>query len=223
LFPKLYAALIFLFLFLLRKKDNLNMKNKLTKIQESILVLSTLQALLDEYRICLTKEKDKSDSVIFSIITSQIIITTCSYLDEWEVLGNLIKEGESHRILTLRKIVKPAISRINKWTDMRQFRNNIIAHNHRIKKENNSFAILNIPRKLNCPNSFYDYILLMGCIFITKNVLLRMFQKEYNEALPIVKNIEDINPINEIKDEKSFKKELDLIRQNIEKSMETLL
>jgi len=199
------------------------MKNDLTKIQDSILILCTLQALLDEYLNCLTKEKEKPESVIFSIISNQIIITSCSYMDEWEELGKLIIEDSSQRILTLRKIVKPAISRINEWTDMRQFRNNIIAHNHRIKKENNSLAIFNISRKLNCPYSFYDYKLLIGCVFITKNVLLRLFQKEYNLSLSSIKNIEDILPFNEIKDEETYRNEFDKVTQNVERLIKTLM
>lgn len=199
------------------------MKYNLTKTQESIIVLCTLQALLDEYLICLTKEKKKPDSVLFSIISSQIIITACSYLDEWELFGKLIKEEQGSRIITLRKITKPVIDRINEWKDMRQFRNNIIAHNHRIKKVNNSLAIFNISRKLNCPYSFFDYKLLIGCIFITKNVLLRMFENEYNRILPILKNINDITPINEIKDEKVYKNELDNLTEDVQILIDTLM
>jgi hypothetical protein len=199
------------------------MKNDLSKTQESILVLCTLHALLDEYLNCLTKEKDNPESVIFSIISNQIIITSCSYMDEWEEFGKLISEDQSQRILTLRKIVKPVISRINKWSDMRQFRNSMIAHNHRIKKENNSLAIFNISRKLNCPYSFYDYKLLIGCIFITKNILLRMFQKEYNQSIPNIKSIEDIVPINEIKDEKTYRNELDNLTQDVQTLIDALM
>jgi hypothetical protein len=197
------------------------MKRKLTKIQESIFVLCTLQALLDEYIKCLTKEKDNSNSVIYSIITSQIIITSCSYLDEWEELGKLTKVENEPKIITLRKTVKPAIDRINQWSDMRQFRNNIIAHNHRIKNENNSLSILYLSRNLNCPATYFDYKLLLGCIYITKNVLLRFFKDEYNLLIPNIKDIEDLSPINEVKNEKSFRKEFDEIVLNVESLIET--
>lgn len=197
------------------------MKNELTKIQESIFVLCTLQALLDEYIKCLTQEKDNSKSVVFSIITSQIIITTCSYLDEWEGFGKLIKTENEPRILILRKTVKPAIDRINQWSDMSRFRNNIIAHNHRIKNNNNSLTIFNLPKSLNCPASYFDYKLLLGCIYITKNVLIRIFKDEYNLLLPNIKNIAEISPINEIKNEKSFRRELDEIVLNVENLIET--
>ncbi|WP_272149186.1 hypothetical protein [Tenacibaculum aiptasiae] len=184
------------------------MKNNLTKTQESILVLCSLQTLLDEYLKCLSKEKNNSNSVIFSVITSQIIITSCSYLEEWEYFARLIKEEQESRIIILRKITKPVIDRINEWKDLRKFRNNMIAHNHRIKKENNSLAIFNLSRSLYCPNSFYDYKLLSGCIFIANRVLLKLFAKEYKEILPQIKNIENITSMNEIKNERDYKKEL---------------
>lgn len=199
------------------------MKNNLTKTQESILVLFTLQALLDEYLKCLSKEKNNPNSVIFSIITSQIIITSCSYLDEWVYFARLIKEEQESRIITLRKITKPVMNRINEWKDLKRFRNNIIAHNHRIKKENNSLAIFNLSRNLNCPNSFYDYKLLLGCIFITKEVLLRLFYKEYNQILPHIKDIENIKPINQIKDQKSFRNEFDNLTEITQKLIETII
>ncbi|MFI2743632.1 hypothetical protein ACG2LH_12895 [Zhouia sp. PK063] len=199
------------------------MKNNLTKIQESIFILCTLQALLDEYLKCLTKEKDKPDSVLFSIISSQIIITSCSYLDEWEFLGKLIKVEKETRIITLRKITKPVLNRINQWKDMRQFRNNMIAHNHRIKKEENSLAIFSMSRHLNCPYSFYDYKLLIGCIFITKNILLRIFQNEYNKLIPSIKNIEAIKPVNEIKDNKAYKNEFDSLTRDVQALLDELI
>ncbi|CAL2077702.1 hypothetical protein [Tenacibaculum sp. 190524A05c] len=199
------------------------MKNNLTKTQESILVLCTLQALLDEYLKCLSKEENNTNSIIYSIITSQIIITSCSYLDEWEYFARLIKEEQESKIIILRKITKPVMDRINEWKDMKEFRNNVLAHNHRIKKENNSLAIFNLSRNLNCPNSFYDYKLLLGCIFITKDVLLRLFPKEYNQILLQVKYIENLKPINEIKNEKSYRKEFDNLTEITQSLIETLI
>lgn len=190
------------------------MKENLTKVQESILVLCTLQALLDEYRTCLIKEKNNSKSVMYAIIESQILLTSCSYMDEWELFGKLIKEEP--RILKLRKVVKPAIDRINKWSDMKYYRNSIIAHNHRIRKENNSVAILNMDREFKCPNSFFDFSLLMGCIYITKNVLLRFFAIEFNQILPKLNNIENVESVKSIKDEKTYRAEFDKIQKEVQ-------
>ena len=196
------------------------MKKNLTPVQESILILCTLQALLDEYRKILIKEKKNHDPIIFSMLQSQVILTSCSYMDEWELLGKLVPQEP--KILKLRKLVSPAVERIYKWKDMKQFRNSIIAHNHRNKKANNSPAILRMKRNLNCPNSYYDFKLLFGCIYLTKNVLLRIFSEEYNQILPNLKNISSIKPINEIKDKETYLKEFNKITQNIQSLIEVL-
>ena len=188
------------------------MRLKFTKLQDSIFVLCTLEALLSEYRKPLLKEKP--DSIVYYALINQIVLNACSYLEEWELFGGL--SSEEPRILLLRKIAKPAIDRINKWKDLKLVRNSLIAHNHRITKQNNSPTITNIKRQLSCPNSLYDYKLLIGCIYVTKNALLRIFAKEYNEIVPYLKDIEQINPINEIMNEKGYRKEMDEVVDNVQ-------
>lgn len=191
------------------------MSQNFSRLQDSILVLCTLEALLSEYKKCLLKEK--SDSVVYSALTSQIILNACSYLEEWELLGGL--SPEEPRILALRKIAKPAIDRINNWKDLKLVRNSVIAHNHRIRKPNNSPTITSIKRQISCPNSLYDYKLLIGCVYVTKNALSRVFGKEYNEMLPYLKDLEQITPINEITNEKGYRNEFDEVVLNVQKEL----
>lgn len=188
------------------------MNQKFSKLQDSILVLCTLEALLFEYKKCLLKEK--SDSVVYSALTNQIILSACSYIEEWELLGVL--SPEEPRILALRKISKPAIDRIKEWKDLKLVRNSVIAHNHRLPKQNNSLTITNIKRQLSCPNSLFDYKLLIGCIYVTKNALLRVFGEEYNEIVPYLKDIEQITPVNEIMNSKGYRKEMDEVVLNVQ-------
>lgn len=190
------------------------MSKKLSPLQESIFILITLQALLIEYNKCLKVEKDNEKSILFSIITSQIILTSCSYLDEWETLGCLSKQEP--KIIVLRKIVKPAIDRVYRWKDMKLFRNTLIAHNHRIRKQNNESAVFNLEKKLNCPKSFYDYQLLMGCIFVTKNILIKVFANEYNLMIPYLSDIENIESIEEIKNRKVYNNQFNMIIENVQ-------
>ncbi|MDO1511138.1 hypothetical protein Q2T41_00490 [Maribacter confluentis] len=188
------------------------MNQNFSRLQDSILVLCTLEALLSEYKKCLLKEK--SDSVVYSALTSQIVLNACSYLEEWELLGAL--SSEEPRILELRKIAKPAIDRIKKWKDLKLVRNSVIAHNHRLPKQDNSLTITSIKRRLSCPNSLFDYKLLIGCVYVTKNALLRVFGEEYNEIVPYLKNIEQITPVNEIINEKRYRKERDEVVLNVQ-------
>ena len=194
------------------------MNNKLTDVQESIMILCTLQALLDEYRKCLFKEKKNTDSVIYSIIVNQIVLTSCSYLDEWEVLGKL--SSKNSKVKELRKLAKPAINRINEWSDMKYVRNSVIAHNHRIQKDKYSPVMFTEKRELRCPNTFHDYRLLMGCIYLTKNVLIRLFTAEYNEMVPQLKNLDGFRARFEIKTERSYEKQFDKITKEVQLNLD---
>lgn len=182
------------------------------ELQESIFILVTLQALLDEYRICLIKEKKEEETVLYSIITSQIIITSCSFLEEWERLGKYAKDDG--RIINLRKITKPALDRIYVWKDMRKVRNSVLAHGLRFKSRS---ALHDLPQKLDCPSSFFDYQLLMGCIYITKNIMLKIFKAEYNDIIPKLTKMERRKPVNPIENEnvydKEFSKIIDIIQE----------
>lgn len=185
------------------------MQKKLSKVQDSILILCALQAYLTEQIKCLNKVKNKTESTLYSIILSQIIITSCSYMEEWEYLGSL--SVEDSRIIKLRKIVKPAVKRIYQWKDIKDFRNSVLAHNLRIRKHNNINALYNIASKLNVPRSFYDFQLLVGCIYVTKNVMLKIFPKEYNDMVKNTKEIKHPEPVDEIKSKKEYKQIFDSI------------
>ncbi len=194
----------------------INKLKNLSDLQESILILVTLQALLDEYKKCLLKEK-KTDSVLFSIISSQIIITSCSYLEEWERLGK--RAQENSKIIRLRKISKPAIDKIYSWSDMRKVRNSVLAHGLRNKSQ---IALSSFPPTLRCPSSLFDYKLLLGCIFITKNMLLRIFSDDYNEILPYLKNFKTVKPQDPIGNEEMFNIEFDKVIGAVQRNLNVM-
>lgn len=188
------------------------MNKQFGPLKDSILILCILESLLEEYQKRLLRED--VDSIVYTALANQIVLTACSYLEEWEHLGKL--SSDEDRVLVLRKIANPAIKRINKWSDLKFVRNSVIAHNHRNKKENNSPVITTITRNLNCPNSKYDYRLLIGCIYLSKNALLKVFKEEYNEIVPELKHIGSIDPKDEIKTEKRYRKEFDKVIRDVE-------
>ena len=96
----------------------------------------------------------------------------------------------------------------------------MIAHTHRVKKKNNSPIITGDYKQFNSPNSFYDFKLLMGCIFITKNVLLRVFVNEYNGIVPHLKNIKRFSTLKEIKTNEVYLMELKEIGLKVENEMD---
>ena len=65
-----------------------------------------------------------------------IIITACSFIDEYETQLNSKEFPKfSDEINKLKLINKPAIRRIKRWKDLKKYRNNILAHNLRYKNK----------------------------------------------------------------------------------------
>ncbi|MGN7514385.1 MAG: hypothetical protein ACTHOM_08410 [Allomuricauda sp.] len=73
---------------------------------------------------------------------------------------------------------------------------------------------------MNCPNTFQDYKLLMGCIYLTKNVLKRLFKEEYNEMVPQLKNLDGFKAKSEIKTDKSYKIELEMVTNQVQLNLD---
>lgn len=195
------------------------MNKKQNPLQNSILILCSLQDLLDQYKKFLLKEKGNSKSILYETITGQIIITSCSYLEEWENLGNL--STKEIRIKELRNIVKPAINRIYKWKDLKIFHDAILAHNQRTKSKNNRPALNNLEKYLNCPKTLHDYQLLLGCISVTKNALLRVFSDENND-IPYHNSIEKTEGIQEFKDENEYSNQFKIIIDRVQNNLNNL-
>ncbi len=70
---------------------------------------------------------------INAIISNNCIIMFSSFLDEYANFNShkLGKEMED-RIEYVRKLNKPGVKRINKWKDIKSFRNHLAAHNFKI-------------------------------------------------------------------------------------------
>lgn len=77
----------------------------ISKVQDSISILITLQSSIDECLAIIKKEKHDKNSKVFALVSSQLLIYANSFLEEWEWLG---KQGkDDRRVIKLRKIVKP--------------------------------------------------------------------------------------------------------------------
>jgi hypothetical protein len=62
------------------------------------------------------------------IFTNYIIMESLSFMDEFDNYF-IHTEPEYHkRMLDIGKITEPVRIRINRWTDLKRFRNNIVAH-----------------------------------------------------------------------------------------------
>lgn len=102
---------------------------------------------------------------VSGICQDHLIIFCCSFLDEYEKVFTPSQfPNETDRILKLKKITLPAYKQIKKWKDLKKIRNNIIAHNLRIKGK--SILDHNEKVKYNIPTTNEEYTLLADLIFI---------------------------------------------------------
>ncbi len=91
------------------------------------------------------------DEAISESLWFQIILKSCSFLEEWDkILGILTETEYSTKIQLIKKVVKPSRKAINRWSDLKNFRNEIIAHNFRNTK--GEFKLYSIA-DYNCPQT----------------------------------------------------------------------
>ena len=176
------------------------MKNKekiiLTKTEESIFTLLSLFILIEQAFESLTKNedilssdfddiqssfKDLVNDTIHEALVYQILLKSCAFLDEWNKIFGITTEPENRsKILTVKKIAKPALKCISDWKNLRDFRNEAIAHNHRNKNGKNIYLNY-IP--YNSPQANSEVYLLVFCLKKTIDVIHFFFKDVVEEIV----------------------------------------
>lgn len=158
----------------------------LTDLQDSILIVATIQLVVQECLDVMAKEKGDSNSKVHAIANAQLLLSVKSFMDEWARIGN--KAGKDDRISKVLRITSPFIKRIRKWSDLNTTRNSFIAHGFR-DRDGRNVLTKQYPSEINIPNQFSDYILLCGCIFCAKQILITEFSIEYNQIVDMLSQV----------------------------------
>jgi len=111
----------------------------------------------------------------------QILLKTCSFIEEWdEILG--IKTDSEYKkiIIEIKKAVKPARKLLNTFKDLKHFRNQAIAHNHRDEKGNNIYFSR---KSFHTPQNLADLALLIYAIEKMVKVLGGVLYNEFQRAI----------------------------------------
>lgn len=164
---------------------------KINKTEESIFTLLSLfiliqQALQSIYgnEEILNSEFDLANNSFHNLITDtihealdyQILLKTCAFLDEWnKIFGINTEIKDIHKIITTKRIVKPAIKEISNWSQLREFRNEAIAHNHRDKSGKNIY--LN-SKGYHFPDTDGEIYLMVYCLKKAMDVVSFFFKAE---------------------------------------------
>ena len=103
-----------------------------------------------------------------------------SFLEEFNGgLYHEIEEEYKPRVAHTRKITAPIIKRINKWKDLEKFRNNIIAHPWRNKKQ----FVIPDQNDYNVPRNWFEIGVLVNLLNYVWAMVQAEFQKELSETM----------------------------------------
>lgn len=146
-----------------------------------------------------TKDSEKiidKELTLFNSLFYLTVIDSVSFLDEYQqVFGVKTEKKYKDRIIITKAINKPLISKICEWKDLRDFRNNLLAHNLRKGKNGDYiFSIENLD--YNAPRNLNDLFLLTNLIQFSTDTIYSEFENEIKEfASKTTKNIKPNNRI----------------------------
>lgn len=162
------------------------------ELEDSVFILNVLSNEIEHYTFTAKKvihEKHENQDSTFGNVDILMhgcllysIIKVCAFLDEWnDHLSSLIGKGvERDRIIKVKKITKPAISKVNEYSGLRDYRNWLLAHNSRVQREQDENAYRgNYITQLKVPILINDYTLISDCLKICKEILNQEFKEYY--------------------------------------------
>ena len=157
-------------------------------IEESIYILNNINYKIQHSIETITDKcvehniDEKSAESLFYYIMDLGLILTVSYIDEINKFfykAIKIEKGETYSkdVLKIIKTYKGVIEK--RFPDLKEFRNNYLAHNMRIEKQNNKNVVLDGDlRKYRVPQNTHDYVFLTTCIK-NINLLIQYFFPGY--------------------------------------------
>ena len=155
----------------------------MNKTIQSIHILTLLSNLIGKQidTLVLSKGTNKSsEEILLANAKSLIIIYTLSFLTEWE--NFLVPQSENdykRTVIKYKKIAKPAIDRIKKWTGIKSFRNTVLAHNFRNQNNNDEPVFLSESTdNLVIPDHISELYLLMMCTKTATKIISEPFKEE---------------------------------------------
>jgi hypothetical protein len=161
------------------------------------------------------KSSSQVDTTIIDALRFQFILQVCSFLDEWDKFTGIKTSSEfDEKIRVIKRVVKPAKQAINKFPDLKRFRNEIIAHNYRDK--NNEFTFNRI-NTYHIPNSNGEMYLILYCLKRMLDVLYANFPEESSTAHQLLLEEFKKKPVvNKVLEEDEINKKIEELEQEID-------
>lgn len=162
---------------------------------------------------------EEAERVLYVDTSSMILILAHSFLDEYHKFVQSEDLELMATVTNLKKVVKPAMQRINEWRERGDFRNQVLAHNLR-GKENQSVFERGLTT-YDIPQQGADLHVFVSCIGMVKEV----FESTFRERLAAVQ--EEIDRNQELKagrryDGSSFEAAIEAVRLEINANIRAL-
>lgn len=133
-----------------------------------------------------SRNEDCIDEAIYESLWFQIILKACSFLEEWDgFLAVKTNEEDQNKLLLIKKAVAPARKEINKWKDLKKFRNEIIAHN--LRNNQKQFSLDDL-EKYDCPNTNYELYYLVAFLERMAMVVSKNYPNETHNIISLAEN-----------------------------------
>lgn len=130
------------------------------------------------------------DKAYSLIVVNSIMDELNNFLFKYQGNNNVLID----KIKMFKHIGDPIFEYLNRWPDIKRYRNNVLAHNFRIKNENNiSVFMSNRLYNYIVPETLIDFLMLYRCIEQVSLIIEQIFAKEYSLALSIVENYKHSN------------------------------
>jgi hypothetical protein len=157
-------------------------------------------------------------SLIKSVNLNYILIFANSYLDEFHRYLTPINYPEySKNIIGFRKVISPALKRIKKWKHLKEYRNELLVHNYRVK-DKSIFSASHQVMVYNAPSTNDEILLLGDLILLINKQLLAFFPAQVNMMLAAGGRITDRYEM--VGDPVNYKEDVEMLTKMVEELKE---
>jgi hypothetical protein len=134
-----------------------------------------IEKTISSFSNIIGKVEDSDETVLWESTNSIILIRTISFLDEFDKFVKSSDPDLGKSINDIKKTVKPALIQIKKWKDIREFRNNVLAHNLRFGKTPISIFSRGLG-SYDIPQTGADVAVLVSCVSMIKKTFESTFR-----------------------------------------------
>ena len=173
------------------------------KLYESLFILHKCNLNLERLKN-LMRDAIKNDNIDTNadLYACYINLEAVSFLEEFRDGLSKSELTYTDRIKEFRKITSPVLKRVNKWTDLKKFRDCIVAHPWRDKKGK---FVLPIQGYFDVPRNWFEITVLLYLMGRLWTLVTAEFGKEIDESLRYVSTLQlDPKPSNDYDDPNDY-------------------